>query len=185
MRRFFQRPLERTSPTWGGGTNPCGLYFSHSRSGLGTFGAGGGHMLSRRDLGKLLVGAPFSAWACQGRPAVTTVAGVVFGVETFSFHDLPPSGDSQLIPTIISNLKALGIAECEIMSGHIEPFASVMTGWWVQSRRAADFQRLREEARRWRLSVPMTYYRTIRRQFEDAGLRIHFYNVNFNETFTD
>ncbi len=71
------------------------------------------------------------------------------------------------------------------MSGHIEPFPSVMTGWWVQSRRAADFQRLREEARRWRLSVPMTYYRAIRRQFEDAGLRIYFYNVNFNETFTD
>jgi len=142
-------------------------------------------MLSRRDLGRLLVGAPFSAWACQRRPAVTTVAGVVFGVETFSFHDLPPSGDPQLIPTIIGNLKALGIAECEIMSGHIEPFASVMTGWWVQSRRSPDFPKLREEAREWRLNVSMDYYRNIRRQFEDAGLRIHLYNVNFNETFTD
>ena len=121
----------------------------------------------------------------QARPAVTTVSGVVFGVETFSFHDLPPAGDPRLIPTIIQNLQTLGIAECEIMSGHIEPFPSVMTGWWVQSRRAADFQRLREDARRWRLSVPMSYYRAIRRQFEDAGLRIYFYNVNFNETFTD
>ena len=36
-----------------------------------------------------------------------------------------------------------------------------------------------------RLSVPMTYYRDIRRRFEDAGLRIYLYNVNFNETFTD
>ena len=26
---------------------------------------------------------------------------------------------------------------------------------------------------------------TIRKQFEDAGLRIYLYNVNFNETFTD
>jgi len=125
------------------------------------------------------------AFPRQARPTATTVSGVIFGVETFSFHDLPPAGDPQLIPTIIRNLQTLGIAECEIMSGHIEPFPSVMTGWWVQSRRASDFQRLREEARRWRLSVPMTYYRAIRRQFEDAGLRIYFYNVNFNETFSD
>jgi sugar phosphate isomerase/epimerase len=44
---------------------------------------------------------------------------------------------------------------------------------------------MREEAREWRLSVPMDYYRAIRQQFEDAGLRIHLYNINFNETFTD
>ena len=60
-----------------------------------------------------------------------------------------------------------------------------MTGWWVQSRRAPDFSRLRDEARHWRLTVPMDYYCGIRKQFEDAGLRIYLYNVNFNETFTD
>ena len=141
---------------------------------------------SRRDLGRLVVGVPLSlAMARQTRTPLTTVNGVVFGVETFSFHDLPPSGDPALIPTIIRNMQALGIAECEIMSGHVEPYPSAMTGWWVQSRRAPDFARLRDEARHWRLTVPMDYYRTIRQQFEDAGLRIYLYNVNFNETFTD
>jgi sugar phosphate isomerase/epimerase len=141
---------------------------------------------SRRDLGRLVVGVPLSlAMARQTRTPLTTVNGVVFGVETFSFHDLPPSGDPALIPTIIRNMQALGIAECEIMSGHIEPYASAMTGWWVQSRRAPDFARLRDEARHWRLTVRMDYYRAIRKQFEDAGLRIYLYNVNFNETFTD
>jgi sugar phosphate isomerase/epimerase len=141
---------------------------------------------SRRDLGRLVAGVPLSlAMARQTRTPPTTVNGVVFGVETFSFHDLPPSGDPALIPTIIRNMQALGIAECEIMSGHIEPYASALTGWWVQSRRAADFSRLREEARHWRLTVSMDYYRGIRKQFEDAGLRIYLYNVNFNETFTD
>lgn len=72
---------------------------------------------SRRDLLKALAGVPPS-FASQRPAAVTTVNGVVFGVETFSFHDLPPAGDPQLIPTIIKNLQALGIAECEIMSGH-------------------------------------------------------------------
>ena len=143
-------------------------------------------IVSRRDFGRFLSGIPLALMA--GRLAnaqVTTVSGVVFGVETFSFHDLPPSGDPALIPTIISNLQTLGIAECEIMSGHIEPFSSAMTGWWVQSRRAPEFERMREEARQWRLTVPMDYYRAIRQRFEDAGLRIYLYNINFNETFTD
>ena len=77
---------------------------------------------SRRDLGKLVASVPLSlAMARQTRTPPTTINGVVFGVETFSFHDLPRSGDPALIPTIIRNMQALGIAECEIMSGHIEP----------------------------------------------------------------
>ena len=71
------------------------------------------------------------------------------------------------------------------MSGHVEPYASYTTGWWVQSRRAPGFQKVREEARQWRLTVPLDYYREVRKQFDDAGLKIHLYNVNFNETFTD
>ena len=142
--------------------------------------------MNRREFGTLVAAAPLSMAIRQGpRHLETRVNGVVFGVETFSFHDLPPAGDPRLIPTIISNLKTLGIAECEIMSGHIEPFPSVMTGWWVQSRRAPDFERRREEARQWRVTVSMDYYRDIRRRFEDAGLRAYLYNINFNETFTD
>ncbi|MEY4762372.1 MAG: hypothetical protein RLZZ200_2228 [Pseudomonadota bacterium] len=142
--------------------------------------------LTRRQIGKWLAALPLAApaaWAKGSRES--RIGGIPFGVETFSFHDLPPAGDPTLIPTIISNMKSLGISECEIMSGHVEPFPSSMTGWWVQSRREPDFPKLREAARQWRLSVPLEYYRTIRRQFEDAGLRIYYYNINFNETFSD
>jgi sugar phosphate isomerase/epimerase len=62
---------------------------------------------------------------------------------------------------------------------------SYATGWWVATRRDPGFPKMREDARRWRLAAPMEYYRNVRKQFEDAGLRIYLYNVNFNETFTD
>jgi len=142
-------------------------------------------ILTRREFGKVLAAAPLAAGAAQQQRLLYSINEVGIGLETFSFHDLPPAGDPRLIPTIINNMREIGIGECEIMSGHIEPWPTSSTGWWVQSRRAPGFQQLREDARRWRLSVPMNYYANIRRQFEDAGLRIYLYNVNFNETFTD
>jgi sugar phosphate isomerase/epimerase len=136
---------------------------------------------SRRDFGRMLIALPF---AVQPAP-VYEINGVRIGLETFSFHDLPPSGDPRLIPTIIGNMREIGLGECEIMSGHIEPYASVATGWWVQSRRAPGYKEMREGARHWRLTVSPDYYVRIRKQFEEAGLRIYLYNLNFNETFTD
>ena len=136
---------------------------------------------SRRDFGRMLIALPL---AVQPAP-VYEINGVRIGLETFSFHDLPPSGDPRLIPTIIGNMRDIGLGECEIMSGHIEPYASVATGWWVQSRRAPGYKEMREGARHWRLTVSPDYYVRIRKQFEEAGLRIYLYNVNFNETFTD
>lgn len=142
--------------------------------------------LSRRDLGRLLLATPLVAAMRRAQTwHESLIAGIPFGLETFSFHDLPPAGSPELIPTIVGSMRELGLNECEIMSGHVEPWASVATGWWVQSRRAAGYTQMREDARRWRLSVPMDYYRKVRQQFEDAGLRIYFYNINFNETFTD
>jgi sugar phosphate isomerase/epimerase len=140
-------------------------------------------MHTRREFARLLVSLPLSVGLAQSR--ASTIAGIQFGLETFSFHDLPPAGDPRLIPTIVRNLRELGLDECEIMSGHVEPWGSYATGWWVQSRRAPGFQQMRDEARRWRLSVPFDYYAGIRRQFEEAGVRMYLYNVNFNETFTD
>jgi sugar phosphate isomerase/epimerase len=142
-------------------------------------------LYSRRHFGRMIAALPLTAVRLQQTPRVTLINGVQFGIETFSFQDLPPSGDSRIIPTIVSNMRDIGLGECEIMSAHVEPFPGVSTGWWVQARRAPGYERLREEARQWRLMTPMSHYAAIRRRFEDAGLRIYLYNVNFNETFTD
>jgi len=139
--------------------------------------------LTRRRFQQILLAA-IPAVAQTNKPD-STIAGIPFGVETFSFHDLPPAGDPRLIPTLIADMKDAGLAECEIMSGHVEPRGSYATGWWVATRRAAGYKEMRDDARQWRLTIPMDYYRGIRKQFDDAGLRIFLYNVNFNETFTD
>jgi sugar phosphate isomerase/epimerase len=141
----------------------------------------------RRDFGKaLLAGLPAAALTLRGQPrSSSTIAGIPFGVETFSFHDLPPAGNPRLLPTLIQDMRDVGLTECEIMSGHVEPMGSYATGWWVATRRAPGYTKMREDARRWRLTIPIDYYRQVRKQFEDAGLRIYLYNVNFNETFTD
>jgi hypothetical protein len=107
------------------------------------------HFYSRRDLGRMLMALPLAAPSQRPPAPVYEINGVRMGLETFSFHDLPPSGDPRLVPTIVANMREIGLAECEIMSGHVEPFPSVATGWWVQSRRAPGYEEMRERARRW------------------------------------
>src|SRR3954454_1494257 len=104
-------------------------------------------MYSRREFGKLAIAAIPPAGLAQIPARTSLVGGIPFGVETFSFHDLPPAGDPRLIPTLIQDMKDAGIAECEIMSGHVEPMGSYATGWWVATRRAAGYSKMREEAR--------------------------------------
>jgi len=141
---------------------------------------------SRRDFGKtLLAGVPAAAAFAQTPKLIEKINGVQFGVETFSFHDLPAAGTPELIPALIQDMRDVGLVECEIMSGHVEPRGSYATGWWVATRKAPGYNEMREDARNWRLTIPMDYYRKVRKQFEDAGLRMYLYNVNFNETFTD
>lgn len=142
--------------------------------------------ISRRGLCGMVTGVlPACVALSQEAWPAFKIGGLDFGIETFSFHDLPPAGDPSLIPTLIQYMKDVGLAECEIMTGHVEPMGSYATGWWVATRRAPGYQKMREDARKWRLSVPMQYYRDVRAKFEQAGLRMYLYNANFNETFTD
>ena len=140
---------------------------------------------SRRDFCKFAAALPLAmAFPPQQHFQPTLHRRMPLDSETFSFHDLPPAGDPQLIPHIIT-IKSLGINEMrDYVRAHLA-WGSYVTGWWVQTRKAPGYAKMREEAREWRLTVPMDYYRNIRKQFEDAGLRIYYYNVNFNETFTD
>jgi sugar phosphate isomerase/epimerase len=114
-------------------------------------------MLSRRDIHKLALAAPFSRLFAKPN---STVAGVQLGAQSYSFRDRP-------LDAAIQAMVDIGLAECELYQGHIEPKLG------------------REELRKWRMSVSMDEFRKVRRKFDDAGILLYAYNLSFRDDFTD
>jgi sugar phosphate isomerase/epimerase len=144
---------------------------------------------TRREFGKLtLAGLPLSL--ALG-PIDSRVDGVRIGVQSYSFRTLP-------LDAAIKAMSDIGIGECELYSGHVEPRPSFGPGG-QRSKSAAPpsaknesakggggpVRKGQEELRKWRLSVPMDHFTAIRRKFDDAGIRLHAYNLSFNDRFSD
>jgi hypothetical protein len=43
----------------------------------------------------------------------------------------------------------------------------------------------REEVRKWRLSVPISHFKDLRKKYNDGGVTIHAYNYSFREDYTN
>ena len=59
---------------------------------------------------------------------------------------------------------------------------------WVEPRfnePGVSAEQARERLRNWRLAPPADYYRHIRKEFDDAGIAIFSYYVNFNDSYSD
>jgi sugar phosphate isomerase/epimerase len=124
-------------------------------------------MYSRREFGKLTLAAlalPRTLMAAVD----SKVKGVRFGVQTYSFRDLPRPEGGDAVDVIIQSMTACGLGECELWSPQIEPA-----------------KKTREDLRAWRLTTPLDHFAGIRRKFDAAGLKIFGYNYSFNPGFTD
>jgi len=124
-------------------------------------------MHSRRDfLMMTMAGIPFAALAAR---IDSVVSGVHLGAITYSFRQMPRTpGASDAVDVMIKSCTDCGIGEIELFSPDLEP------------------QRLpREELRKWRLSTPMDHFKSVRRQFQDAGISLFAYTVNFRDDYTD
>ncbi len=146
-------------------------------------------MYTRREFGKMtLAGMPLALWS---GPINSKVEGVRIGVQSYSFRTMP-------LDAAIRAMADIGIGECELFSGPVEPPA--LSG--QRRRRAEDAKAAppkteadraaaaqygggQQNARYWRLSVPLGHFRGIRRKFDDAGIRLHAYNYSFNDSFSD
>ncbi len=118
-------------------------------------------MLSRRDFHRLAVAAVPAALAAT-KPD-SKIHGVQLGAQSYSFRD-------RSLDEAIQGMLEVGLSECELWQGHIEPKVE-------KSGRAA----LRE----WRLSVSMDVFKDVRKKFDDAGIELYAYNYSFRDEFTD
>ena len=127
-------------------------------------------MYTRREFGALSLAALAFPRALRAAAAKvdSTVKGVRFGVQTYSFRDLPRPAGGDLVDAIVEAMTACRLGECELWSPEIEPKGVS-----------------REALREWRLQMPLAHFEGIRKKFEAAGLSIYGYNYSFREDFTD
>ena len=148
---------------------------------------------SRRDFGKLtLAGLPLTLALLEINSKVN---GVRIGVQSYSFRGLS-------LDDAIKAMVDIGIGECELFSGHVEPrpqfgpggggprppqAASGTAGPPPQGAGGGRGPNpaAREEQRKWRLTVPLDHFKTVRKKFDDAGIKLQAYNLSFNDSFTD
>jgi len=130
---------------------------------------------SRRDFGKIvLAGLPLSLALAEIKSKIN---GVRIGVQSYSFRTLS-------LDDAIKAMTSIGIGECELFSGHVEPRPQAPGPGGGGGQRGPN-PAAREEMRKWRLTVPLDHFKAIRKKFDDAGIRLQAYNYSFNDSFTD
>ena len=121
--------------------------------------------ISRREAAKILaagtVGLLLAERSVFAAAKVNSVVrGVQIGAQSYSFRDRP-------LDAAIQGYLTVGLSECELYQGHIEPD-----------------HLSREALRKWRLTVPMSRFHEVRRKFDHAGVLLYAYNYSFRKDFT-
>src|SRR3954471_21364506 len=121
-------------------------------------------MYTRREFGAMTLASlalPRALRAAAAR-VDSTVAGVRFGVQTYSFRDLPRAEGTDMVDPIIKAMTACGLAECELWSPEIEPRpAARPAGAPRPGPDSAEALKARAELRDWRLKTPLDHFRGI------------------------
>jgi len=127
--------------------------------------------MQRRDFIKMAAAVPFLA------RIDSVVSGVRLGTITYSFREMqrtPEAADA--VDVMIKACTDCGIGEIELFSPHLEPVFPGGRG---------EAQRIREQLRQWRLSTPAEHFKEVRKRFNDAGISLFAYTINFRNDYTD
>ncbi len=116
-------------------------------------------MITRRHLCQALLTAP--AWAAR---LDSRIHGVQIGVQSYSFRD-------RALDACIAGIAEVGLSECELWQGHVEPKFS------GPDRRA--------ELRHWRTMVPLDEFAATGDKFRKTGISLSAYNYSFRDDLTD
>src|SRR5262249_18557893 len=118
-------------------------------------------MISRRDFHKMALASLPAAAMAANKPN-SKIHGVQIGAQSYSFRDRP-------LDEAIKGMVDVGLSECELWQGHIEP------------KKGGGRARRRE----CRTSVSMDVFKDVRKKFNDAGIQLYAYNYSFRDDFTD
>ncbi|MGH9199892.1 MAG: sugar phosphate isomerase/epimerase family protein [Vicinamibacterales bacterium] len=147
-------------------------------------------LYSRREFGQLALAAvPLSLIRIDSRVIDSRIQGVRIGVQSYSFRGMS-------LDDAIKAMADIGLGECELFSGHVDPRPAGAFGGGAQPLGAppgggrppvdpAVREAARQETRKWRLTTPLDHFRAIRKKFDSAGIRLQAYNLSFNDSFTD
>jgi sugar phosphate isomerase/epimerase len=120
------------------------------------------------------------------------VDGVRLGTITYSYHDLPRTPGGNQVDVVIAALRQNGIGVIELFSPHVEPsFQKALSGPASDpaARRARmkspEVLQARDDLRKWRISTPDAYFKSVRKKFDDAGIDVYAYTINFRDDFSD
>lgn len=122
-------------------------------------------MQSRRDFTKLAMAAiPASALFAKGNSKPNSkINGVQIGCQSYSFRDMP-------LDAALKAMVDVGLSECELWQGHLEPKRGTPA----------------EEVKKWRVAPEtITFMHEVKKKFDDAGVNIYAFNYSFNKSFTD
>jgi sugar phosphate isomerase/epimerase len=143
------------------------------------------NLYSRREFGKLALAAVPGLWwyeaSASSLPMIDSrIGGVRIGVQSYSFRTMP-------LDDAIKAMTDIGIGECELFSGHVEPRPPPGT---LGSQGAPPVDPAvraawREKLRDWRLTTPLDHFAAVRKKFDAAGIKLQAYNFSFNDSFTD
>ncbi len=111
-------------------------------------------ILSRRQFGQIAL-AGFAASTALAAKLNSVVDGLHIGMQTFSMRMIR-------YPDIVSAVQQSGIGEIELLSAQIEPTAAD----------APDIMK-------WRDTISLDYFKSIRKKFNQAGIEIFSYNPRF------
>jgi sugar phosphate isomerase/epimerase len=125
-------------------------------------------MYTRREFTRVALAAAALPRALAWAASESTVAGIKFGVQTYSFRSFPRPDGSDLIQPILDALKACELTDCELWAPHLEPKGLS-----------------REKLRDWRLQTPDDHFVSVRKRFDAAGRTVSAFNYSFRNDFTD
>lgn len=107
------------------------------------------------------------------------VSGVQLGICTYSFRTLPHTAGGDAVDAVIGAMKECGGTECELFSPQLEPDAPRARPDTPEGKKTRD------QLRQWRLDTPAAHFKEVRKKFDDAGITIFAYTMNFREDCTD